>query len=59
MKAIDALANSPNQKTLIMPMEMGGLAGTLAGVAEVARSAFTPTDAPRRAVSVPPTPRQT
>jgi regulator of protease activity HflC (stomatin/prohibitin superfamily) len=40
VKALDALAHSPNQKTLIMPMEMGGLAGTLAGVAQVARDAF-------------------
>lgn len=37
VKAIDALAHSPNQKTFIMPMDMAGLAGTLAGIAEVAR----------------------
>ncbi len=39
MKAIDALAHSQNQKTFIMPMDMAGLAGTLAGIAEVARGA--------------------
>ncbi|MFN3891690.1 MAG: SPFH domain-containing protein [Beijerinckiaceae bacterium] len=55
VKAIDTLANSPNQKTLIMPMEMGGLAGTLAGIAEVARGAFSQPDSARRPASVPPT----
>ena len=53
VKALDAFASSPNQKTLIIPMEMGGLAGTLAGVAEVARSAFTPVEGARKAGSVP------
>jgi hypothetical protein len=41
-----------------MPMEMAGLAGTLAGVAEVARSAFSPEEAAKRVSSVPSTPRQ-
>lgn len=41
VRAIDSLAKSPNQKTFIMPMEMAGLAGTLGGIAEVARSAFS------------------
>lgn len=41
VKAIDALAHSTNQKTLIMPMDMAGLAGTLGGIAEVARGAFS------------------
>lgn len=58
VKALDTLASSQNQKTLIMPMEMGGLAGTLAGVAEVARSAFTPPESARRVTSVPPATRQ-
>lgn len=40
VKAIDTLAQSPNQKTFLMPMDMAGLAGTLAGIAEVARSAM-------------------
>ena len=62
VKAIDALAHSQNQKVFIMPMDMAGLAGTLGGIAEVARSALTDTgsqtgDAARiaRRGSVPPT----
>jgi regulator of protease activity HflC (stomatin/prohibitin superfamily) len=60
IKALDTLASSPNQKTLIMPMEMSGLAGTLAGIAEVARTAFTPVDGARNRGGgiVPQTPRQ-
>ncbi|HEY8579625.1 MAG TPA: SPFH domain-containing protein, partial [Beijerinckiaceae bacterium] len=59
VKAIDALAHSPNQKTFIMPMEMSGLAGTLAGIAEVARGAFPGASASgegvlRRGGAVPP-----
>jgi regulator of protease activity HflC (stomatin/prohibitin superfamily) len=40
VRAIDALAHSPNQKTFIMPLDMAGLAGTLGGIAEIARSAL-------------------
>lgn len=40
VRAIDTLAKSPNQKTFIMPMEMAGIAGTLGGIAEVAKSVF-------------------
>ena len=39
VKAIDALARSPNQKTFIMPLDMAALAGTLGGIAQIARSA--------------------
>ena len=39
VRAIDALAHGTNQKTFIMPMDMAGIAGTLAGIAELARSA--------------------
>ena len=46
VKAIDALAHSNNQKTLIMPMDMAGVAGTLAGIAEVARGAFNADGSP-------------
>ncbi len=56
VKAIDALAHAPNQKTFIMPMEMSGLAGTLGGIAEIARSALgeAQANAPQRRGSVPP-----
>ena len=40
VKAIDAMAHSTNQKTFIMPMDMAGLAGTLGGIAEIARGAI-------------------
>ena len=39
VRAIDALAHSPNQKTFIMPMDMAGIAGTLAGIADLTRTA--------------------
>jgi regulator of protease activity HflC (stomatin/prohibitin superfamily) len=38
VRAIDALARSTNQKTFIMPMDMAGIAGTLGGIAELARA---------------------
>ena len=56
VKAIDALARAPNQKTFIMPLDMASLAGTLGGIAQIARSATSENlsaDA-RRAASVPP-----
>ena len=37
--AIEAVARSPNQKVFIMPIEMSSLVGTLAGIAEIAKSA--------------------
>jgi len=40
VRAIDSLAKSPNQKTFIMPMDMAGITGAIAGIAEVARSAI-------------------
>lgn len=40
VKAIDALAHGTNQKTFIMPMDMAGIAGTLGGIAELARNTF-------------------
>jgi regulator of protease activity HflC (stomatin/prohibitin superfamily) len=38
--ALEALARAPNQKVFIMPMDMAGLAGTVGGIAELARSAL-------------------
>jgi regulator of protease activity HflC (stomatin/prohibitin superfamily) len=38
VRAIDALARSNNQKTFIMPMDMAGIAGTVAGIAELVKS---------------------
>ncbi|MGF1651374.1 MAG: SPFH domain-containing protein [Hyphomicrobiaceae bacterium] len=40
MKALEALARSPNQKTILMPLETSSVIGTLAGLAEITSSAF-------------------
>jgi regulator of protease activity HflC (stomatin/prohibitin superfamily) len=40
VKAITAIAETPNQKVFIMPMDLASLAGTLGGIAEIARSAL-------------------
>lgn len=38
--ALKAFATSPNQKLLLMPLETTGVLGSLAGIAEIAKSAF-------------------
>src|ERR671917_2558750 len=38
--AVRALATAPNQKVLIVPTELGGIAGTLGGIAEITRAVF-------------------
>jgi regulator of protease activity HflC (stomatin/prohibitin superfamily) len=40
VKAVSALAEAPNQKVFIMPLDLASLAGTLGGIAEIAASAF-------------------
>ena len=43
-KYVDAfaqLANAPNQKFVIIPMELAGLLGSIAGIAEMTREAIT------------------
>ena len=40
IEAVRALATAPNQKVLIIPTELGGLAGTLGGIAEITRTVF-------------------
>ena len=42
MKVLAELADSPNQKVLIMPMEVTGVLGSLAGIAEIAKATFGP-----------------
>jgi len=51
-KYVDALktfATSPNQKTLLLPMETTGILGSLAGITEIAKSVITdkPTGGPQ------------
>jgi regulator of protease activity HflC (stomatin/prohibitin superfamily) len=40
VKALEALAKSPNQKVFMMPMESMSILGTLGGIAELAKDAF-------------------
>jgi regulator of protease activity HflC (stomatin/prohibitin superfamily) len=40
MKALEALASSPNQKVLMLPLEASSVIGSLTGIAEIAREAF-------------------
>src|SRR5262245_62407061 len=42
MKVLAELADSPNQKMMIMPMEVTGVLGSLAGIAEIAKATFGP-----------------
>ena len=41
VKALGEVAKSPNQKVLILPVEMTALAGTLSGFAEIAKSVMS------------------
>ncbi len=52
--ALEQFSNSPNQKVIIVPMELSSLAGTLGGIAEITKSVFGPDAPPRRAASLPP-----
>jgi regulator of protease activity HflC (stomatin/prohibitin superfamily) len=40
IKAIEALAQSPNQKILMMPLDASSMLGSIGGIAEIAREAF-------------------
>jgi len=51
VRALQALAQAPNQKVFIVPMELASLAGTLGGVAQIAASAFGETAASETALS--------
>jgi len=42
VKALEAMAQSPNQKVLILPVEVTAILGSLAGIAELSKSAFGP-----------------
>lgn len=64
VEAFGKLASSPQQRTVIVPADFASLAGTLAGVSELAKSfGFAPSGAPaappprpRDPAAVPPTP---
>jgi len=59
VKAFGQLAQSPNQKTLILPMEATGVLSSLAGIAEIAKATYgseavaAVTSAARRSTAVP------
>ena len=40
IKAIEALAQSPNQKILMMPLDAASMLGSIGGIAEIAKEAF-------------------
>ncbi len=40
LEALGSFATSPNQKTLILPMETTGILGSIAGITELAREAL-------------------
>ncbi len=59
IKAFGQLAESPNQKVLMLPIETSSVLGSLAGIGEIARATFgesaaSATAAARRGGSVPP-----
>lgn len=61
--AFSQLANSPTQKTVIVPAEMGALVGTIAGVGELVglardQQAIRRESAPARQAPQPPQPRR-
>jgi regulator of protease activity HflC (stomatin/prohibitin superfamily) len=40
VKALEALADSPNQKILMLPLDATSIMGSIAGIAEIAKEAF-------------------
>jgi regulator of protease activity HflC (stomatin/prohibitin superfamily) len=64
IEALKAMAASPNQKMLLLPIEATGVLGSLAGIAELAKNALADQAAPRapaqagpRIPPPPPAPR--
>lgn len=54
IEAFKEMASAPNQKVILMPMEATSVVSSLAGIAELAKSAFGDAE-PRRRGAVPPT----
>jgi regulator of protease activity HflC (stomatin/prohibitin superfamily) len=59
IKAFSQIADSPNQKIIMLPIEATGILGSLGGIAELARATFTESSASAtaaaRRTTVPPT----
>jgi regulator of protease activity HflC (stomatin/prohibitin superfamily) len=58
IEAFGKLATSPNQKTLIIPMEATSILGSLAGIGEIARATFGGGDPKAGDGKSPPPPRR-
>ena len=54
IEALKEFANSPNQKTLMLPVEVTGVLGSIAGIAELAKDGLA---AGARPPAAPPAPR--
>ncbi len=60
IKALEALATSPNQKVLMMPVDATSILGAIGGIAEIAKEAFgndsgnQPPQSGKRGSGVPP-----
>jgi regulator of protease activity HflC (stomatin/prohibitin superfamily) len=60
IKALEALAQSPNQKILMMPLDATSILGSIGGIAEIAKEAFgtgaggQAASSTKRAPTVPP-----
>ena len=57
VEALKAMAMSPNQKMLLLPIEASGIIGSMAGIAELAKNALSEQGAPRPPAPPPPPPR--
>ena len=57
VEAFAKLANSPQQRTVIVPTDLGGIAGSIAGITELVNAARrdSATAAGPRRPAVPPT----
>jgi hypothetical protein len=59
IKAFGQLADSPNQKIIMLPIEAVSILGALAGIGEIAKATFGESEASAQAAarrsSVPPT----
>ncbi len=58
VEALKAMADSPNQKMLLLPVEATGVIGSLAGIAELARNALDKQAEKPPRVNPPPRPQQ-
>ncbi|MEO8669936.1 MAG: SPFH domain-containing protein [Tahibacter sp.] len=54
--ALKAMVGAPNQKILLLPMEATGVLGSLAGIAELAKSSFEQNREPKASGPALPTP---